>query len=157
MRPLPPYKQAHRLGVADAAYLAGLIDGEGSVGLTRRHARDNRQLVLSIANTDEAILIWVLNKTGVGKITDKRIARAHHTPSYTYTVANRQALAILAQCARYMISCKRQRADLALAEYVSVTPRNGRYSRELIAARESFEARFLAIGSRARIAHPTAQ
>jgi hypothetical protein len=36
------------MNVAEAAYLAGLIDGEGTIALSRRHASEHRQLVLSI-------------------------------------------------------------------------------------------------------------
>ena len=35
-----------------AAYIAGLIDGEGTITLTRLHAHENRRLVVSIANTE---------------------------------------------------------------------------------------------------------
>jgi hypothetical protein len=34
-----------------AAYVAGLVDGEGTITLTRLHAGENRRLVVSIANT----------------------------------------------------------------------------------------------------------
>lgn len=33
----------------DAAYIAGLIDGEGTVTLTRKHRNENRQLCVSIS------------------------------------------------------------------------------------------------------------
>lgn len=146
---MPLGKKPLVLSATDAAYLAGLIDGEGTIGLTRRHTGENRQLVLSIANTEAEILQWVLDRTGVGKITRKRISRAHHTPSHTYSVANRQALDILKQISPYLQSRKKQRAELALTEYVRLTPRNGRYSAETVVARRLFEARFLSIGSRA--------
>lgn len=37
-------KEVIRMGQADAAYIAGLIDGEGSVTLSRRHRNENRHL-----------------------------------------------------------------------------------------------------------------
>ena len=40
-----------KLPAASAAYIAGLIDGEGTITLTRLHAGANRRLVVSIANT----------------------------------------------------------------------------------------------------------
>ncbi|MGQ0429341.1 MAG: LAGLIDADG family homing endonuclease [Gammaproteobacteria bacterium] len=81
----------------DAAYLAGRIDGEGSIFLTRLHRGQNRQLALSISSTERPILEWVLAVTRVGKITTKRTARPHHAPGFTYMVGNRQAIALLAQ------------------------------------------------------------
>jgi hypothetical protein len=35
-----------------SAYIAGLIDGEGTITLTRMHANETRRLVVSIANTE---------------------------------------------------------------------------------------------------------
>ena len=46
------YREVKKLGQTDAAYIAGLIDGEGTVTLSRRHRNENRQLVISISNTD---------------------------------------------------------------------------------------------------------
>jgi len=46
-------------------------------------------------------------------------------------------------------TCKRARAELLLQRYVLVTPRNGRYTSELLAARTQLEASFFAIRSRA--------
>jgi len=40
-----------KLPAESAAYIAGLIDGEGTITLTRLHAGANRRLVVSIANT----------------------------------------------------------------------------------------------------------
>ena len=85
------------LSLAEAAYLAGLIDGEGTVTLSRKHAGDMRQLVVSISNTELPILEFALLSVGAGKLTRKRTERAHHTPSYAYALWNRQALALLAQ------------------------------------------------------------
>jgi hypothetical protein len=47
-------------------------------------------------------------------------------------------------------------AAYVLAEYVSVTPRNGRYSVDQRAARENFENRFFAISVRAPSKKPEA-
>jgi hypothetical protein len=38
------YKAVRSLSIQDAAYIAGLIDGEGTVTLTRRHVNERRQL-----------------------------------------------------------------------------------------------------------------
>jgi hypothetical protein len=88
------YKEVKSLDQTDAAYIAGLIDGEGTVTLSRRHRSENRQLVVSISNTDRPLLEFVLDTVGAGKITGKRTCQPHHTASYTYTISNRQALAL---------------------------------------------------------------
>ncbi len=49
------YKTGNSLKVAEAAYIAGLIDGDGTVTLTRKHRNENRQLAVTISNTDKKI------------------------------------------------------------------------------------------------------
>lgn len=133
------YRTARTLAAADAAYLAGLIDGEGTVTLTRKHANENRQLAVSISSTERKILEHVLDVTGVGKITNKRRDNEHHQPSFAYAVYNRHALPLLEQIYPYLRSYKRIRARLILHHYVRLTPRNGRYTPALHAEREAFE------------------
>jgi hypothetical protein len=144
---MPSYKETRDLAAADAAYIAGLVDGEGTITLSRRHAQDRRQLVVSIANTETPLLDFVLDRVGAGKITRKRISAAHHTPSYCYSIANRQALALVAQLQPYLRSHKRDRASLALSTYLRVTPRNGKYTAAIEQDRWAFEREFFAITS----------
>ena len=137
-----------RLDTADAAYIGGLIDGEGTITLSRRHACENRQLVVSISSTEKPILAYVLSKVGAGKITSKRIARTHHSPSFTYSIANRQALDLIGQVAPYLRSYKKKRAFHILRDYVRLTPRNGKYSEQVRLERTEFENTVLGIRSR---------
>ncbi len=141
-------RQTARLSETDAAYLAGLIDGEGTIALTRLHRGQNRQLVVSVSSTERALLEWVLHSTRVGKITSKRSSAAHHAPGLTYAVANRQALALLAQVTPLLKSYKAERARLILDDYVRLTPRNGKYDDALLAERADFERQFAAISMR---------
>ena len=139
------YKVAKTLSTAEAAYLAGLVDGEGTITLTRKHRTERRQLALSISSTERRILEYVLNTAGVGKITNKARSKDHHLQSYTYAVYNRQALQLLKQISPYLLSYKAGRAGLALKDYLRVTPRNGKYSPEMHAAKSAFEEKFLAL------------
>jgi hypothetical protein len=91
------YRQAHSLSPVDAAYIAGLVDGEGTITLSRRHAGDGRQLVISISSTERPILNFARETIGAGKITSKKSAKAHHAPAFTYAIGNRQALNLLIQ------------------------------------------------------------
>jgi len=127
-----------------AAYLAGLIDGEGTITLSRRHSNERRQLVVSIVSTEREIVDWARETIGAGKVTRKRTSSIRHTPSFTFSISNRQALEVLRQTMPHLRSYKRRRAELALERYVSLTPRNGKYSPDLLAARQLFELRFLA-------------
>ncbi|GMR08983.1 MAG: hypothetical protein BMS9Abin26_1995 [Gammaproteobacteria bacterium] len=137
------YKQVNSLNSSTAAYIAGLIDGEGSICLTRRHRNENRQLEVSISNTEVQLLEYVLKEAGAGRITRKRTYRNNHTPSATYIISNRQALDLLAQITRFLQTYKRKRSELILSDYIRLTPRNGKYNAELFAERTEFIDEFL--------------
>lgn len=133
------------LRAVEVGYIAGLIDGEGSITLTRIHRNEFRRLVVSISNNDLTLLEYVRDAVDAGRITSKRTYNPRHAPSFTYQVSSRQALVLLRLTAPYLRTYKAARARLALAEYVAVTPRNGKYDPERLARRADFEARFLAI------------
>lgn len=144
------YRKVNQLSAVDVAYIAGLIDGEGTIGLTRKHVGENRQLVISISSTEQSILNYVRTTIGAGRITCKRVSRAHHRPGLTFTLSNRQALALLSQIQPYLKSYKRERGALVLENYLALTPRNGKYTAELRCARTTFEQRFMNLTTRIR-------
>ena len=145
------------LSEVDAAYIAGIIDGEGTITLTRTHRGENRRPVVSISSTELSLLTYIRSTIGAGRITGKVCAEVHHSPSYTYYITSRQALTLLEQVCPFLRTYKFKRACLLLEEYQRVTPRNGRYTEELRAARAQLEDRFFAISTRAgttrRVAH----
>ena len=144
------YKVARMLTIDEAAYLAGLIDGEGTISLSRRHANEKRQLVVSISSTEPELVDWAAITMGVGKITRKRTSSDKHAPGLTYSVSNRQALAVLTQVMPYLRSYKRLRARLVLDKYLALTPRNGKYTDKVSLQREVFERAFLNTTTAAR-------
>jgi hypothetical protein len=133
------------LSIADAAYIAGLVDGEGTITLTRLHRNEQRRLVVSISNTDRALLEYVQQALSMGRITSKRTYSQLHTPSFAWQVSSKQALQVLLQIHPYLRTYKTRRAALALDLYLAVTPRNGKYGSDLRRQRADFERRFLAL------------
>jgi len=141
-------RHTEQLSPEVAAYIAGLVDGEGTVTLTRIHAKENRRIVVSIANTEHQILRFVIDQVGAGKITQKKTTSDRHTPSFCYAITSRQALALLRQIAPHLQSYKRQRAELALRCYELLTPRNGKYTRNQLADRLNFERELMSLNAR---------
>lgn len=139
------YKTTKQLTPPIAAYIAGLIDGEGTVTLCRKHKNENRQLAVSISSTEKYLLEYVLEAVGTGKITSKKTVKTHHSPSFTYAIYNRQALSLLEQISPYLQTYKKYRSQLILKDYLRLTPRNGKYSEELRAAKQDFEIQLLNI------------
>ena len=76
-----------RLTSSEAAYIAGIIDGEGTVTLTRTHRGENRRPIVSIRSTELPLLQYVRDVIGAGRITSKARARTHHSPSFAYCVS----------------------------------------------------------------------
>ncbi len=98
------YRAVRQLTAADAAYIAGLVDGEGTVTLTTMHRGDNRPLVVSISNTERGLLEFAQAALGAGQITGKRTYNVKHTPSFAFRVTSRQAVELLRQVAPYLRS-----------------------------------------------------
>jgi hypothetical protein len=129
--------------------VAGIIDGEGTITLTRTHRGESRRPVVSISSTELPLLQYIRSIVGAGRITGKITARDHHSPSFTYVISSRQALALLDQVSVHLRTYKLQRCRLLLDEYLAVTPRNGRYTSAQRAAKALFEKRFFALSIRA--------
>ena len=129
----------------EAAYIAGIVDGEGTVTLSRQHRNEQRRLVVSISNNDRPLLEYLQSCIGAGRITRKRTYAAGHAPSFTCYLTSRQALDLLQQIVPYLRTYKLHRARLALARYLALTPRNGKYDAPLLLERARFEHAFLAL------------
>ena len=133
------------MSTIERGYLAGLIDGEGTITLTVKQKNARRHLAVTISSTERNILEYAMKIIGVGKITTKITYKEQHSPSFTYQVYSRQALDVLKQVFVHLQSYKKKRAQLALKHYVALTPRNGKYTKELLKKRKQFEESFLSI------------
>ena len=122
------YKKVKKLKKEDAAYIAGIIDGEGTITLSVKQKGGTEHLAVTVSNTELPLLLYLSKVIGAGKVTNKKTYKAHHSLSYTYNLFNRQALDLLAQVGCYLKTYKAKRARLVLAHYISVTVRNGRYT-----------------------------
>lgn len=82
----PKMSELRTLSAVDAAYVAGIIDGEGTITLVRMHRGENRRPVVSISNTELQLLQYVLTVVGAGRITNKRTAaRTTHRALRTHS------------------------------------------------------------------------
>jgi hypothetical protein len=63
-----------------------VFDGEGTIMLARKHRNEHHQLAVSISSTEQKLLEFIKARIGVGKITNKRTSKSHHSPSFTYAV-----------------------------------------------------------------------
>jgi len=131
----------------EKAYIAGIIDGEGSIMLTKFHNNQYPAPCVSISSTTIELLQWIKEKTKVGTIKSKKnYNKINHKDSYTYIVKYDNAIELLKQIQPYLIiEIKKKRAELILTKYKKVTPRNGRYNEEMKANKERFYEEFISI------------
>ena len=140
-------KGGYTLLAEEKAYIAGIIDGEGSIMLLKFHKNQYPSPCISISSTSLELLQWIQIISEVGQVKSKKNYNPSlHKDSFTYEVKYNDAILLLEQIEPYLvISQKKIRAQLIIHEYKKLTPRNGRYSQDLIQAKEEFYKRFMAI------------
>lgn len=82
--------------------------------------------------------------TGVGVIKRKKnYNRERHKDCYSYVFKYNQAIEFIRDVYPYLIiESKKKRAELILRKYKAVTPRNGRYSEEMLREKDKFFEEF---------------
>lgn len=130
-----------------AAYLAGIIDGEGSITLTRNHQNEHRRPCISIASTDKELLNYIKSIIGGTISRKKNYNPEKHKNSYMLSVKNKNAVFfILKHIEPYLrIRQKKLRARFILKNYDAVTPRNGKYTSVMLENKFLFEEKFFQI------------
>ena len=113
------------LSESERAYLAGLIDGEGCIGLTKYHSRILRQdrigcycARMSIAMTGKELYDFQA-EIGVGKIRTQKRQHAHWKDVHVWHMGANACRTILPQVIPYL-RFKRQQAILLL-EYLNLS------------------------------------
>lgn len=126
----------------EISYIAGLIDGEGTITLSRNHPGEFRSPVLSMSNTSQELLDVMTNAFG-GSISIQRKTKQHHTQAWNWRVTGRKAIDAIRIILPYLRHPeKKRRAKLIRDTYLSVTSRNGKYSSQLLSAKLKFEDDF---------------
>lgn len=126
-------------------YIAGFLDGEGSITLARdrKYAKFKSPMV-SFSDNARGILEDIQASLPMrGSVISKTEARQNCSPSFTLQYKDNAALdlcALLQDKLRH--PSKRARAQLLVAQYKSITPRNGKYTAEMAKMKLEFEERF---------------
>jgi hypothetical protein len=132
-------------------YIAGLIDGEGTITLMSRHRNETRSPKVTISSTTLAMLRFVQDHCG-GQIKRQPHPHAQWKQAYEWFILYDSALALIAEVYPYLLEPeKRRRATLLLDSYKDVTPRNGKYSEEKRVERDAFEQEFFRNSSKVKL------
>lgn len=145
----------------EKAYLAGIIDGEGCIGIGRRRGATkggSKPLyitpTLQVKNTRKELLEWLVERYGGGiyESIDKRNDR--RKPIWGWVVAGQRALRAIKDARPYLL-LKTEQADLLLAlKRFSTTKRDrlGRICKAMtpvdFAANENVAARITVLNRR---------
>lgn len=129
----------------EKAYIAGIIDGEGSIMLQRFHTNQYPAPCVSIASTTIELLTWLKDTIGYGVIIKKKNYNPEkHKLSYSFVIKHNNAIKLLEDIYPYLIiESKRKRAEMIITQYKALTPRNGRYTDEQLAKKELFYEEFI--------------
>lgn len=131
-------------------YLAGLLDGEGSVIVSRTRGRgsinDSISMRVCITNTDLALIEWLLSELG-GSFVSKKILKEHHKQAYQWLLGGKNAARFLSAVLPYL-RIKRAQAEAGLRIAETVGDRSARLSEEVMEIREEAfaEIRYLNSG-----------
>ena len=124
------------------AYMAGILDGEGSIQLVNISKGCFRSPVVCISNNEIEILNIFKDAYG-GTIVKKKIYKEHHQQSYDWKITYNGAIKVLKDLLPYMLHKEKiRRANLIINTYPKVTKRNGKYTDEELALKLSFENEF---------------
>jgi len=103
------------MSIAQAAYLAGLVDGEGSIIAVKRNSEGRHTWRLQVANTKLPLLSWCIEVTGVGTIVTTKSRNDKHQDGHWWQCYSWNAYDVLRQIVPYMI-IKRELALRMMAE-----------------------------------------
>lgn len=147
--------------IAHKAYIAGIIDGEGTVGIwksnTGVHSMAGRSpsyiLRMSVKMTDEGVIKWLAHITGVKYWSQFNKRPGNHKPwIYQWTFTGRKAARLIREIYPYLI-VKQKQCDVAL-EFIKTLQRRNyfgvRLNHKTVVARELLRRRMQALNKRGR-------
>jgi len=121
------------------SYLAGFVDGEGTIGVSKRKRIKwfCYDPYLSIANSDLPVLEYINKTIGFGSIRRSKSIRFGRKPVYSYWTSNKNAKTIIKALYPYLI-VKKEQAKLLLdmpkrgGTYTPKTETNRREQQEIV-------------------------
>ena len=123
-------------------YLAAIIDGEGTITLTKDG--EFRYPTIQVTSTTYDIIDFLKKNFG-GAISKKneQLRNPKWKQAYNWKLERRKAIELLEEIVGLLQEPKKKaRAELIIRDYIRLTPRNGRYNEELRQKKHEFEEQF---------------
>lgn len=113
------------MNIVQIAYLAGIIDGEGSVSIVKD--RNGFKPQLTISNNFKPLLLWCRDVVGLSaSLSSKKPRKETHAISYDLRWSYNKAIQVAIIISPYIIVKKSQ--IRCLLKWPDVVKRNGRYA-----------------------------
>lgn len=129
----------------EAAYIAGMVDGEGSLGIYKKEPPGRNvsyAVAFNITNTNMEVLRWIKDKLGAGKIDPRPGRKKQHKPVHQLIFETEEITPILLRIKNHLI-VKIEQAELVLQFIAETRPacnNNGLTIEEVIAKDVLFRA-----------------
>src|SRR2546427_8215430 len=92
------YVPADPLTEVEIGYLAGIIDGEGTIGIYKGREPYSYRLALIVTNTHRPMLEWLRSRIG-GSLTRRGMRqKSHHKPAWQIVLWQARAAALIEVC-----------------------------------------------------------
>lgn len=102
------FEQCGDIPKEDLPYVAGFLDGDGSISLSRQAYKKKYTYAshVSFSNNNPLTLLWIANKTG-GRVTPQKMKETDRTRPYELSLNKKQQHALLTQINPYLLVKKR--------------------------------------------------
>lgn len=133
------------LSVVKLAYMAGLIDGEGTVSLRRNGDGKARFPVVHFNSTTVEMVSWAAENFG-GRQYAYPARKVGHKPYFHWLSSRGHSLTVLSAILPYMLEPKkRARAELILSDYRPSLPGTNQHDVDEADRRKQFEDKFFSL------------
>jgi hypothetical protein len=130
-------------------YISGFFDADGHITLSAMNKGKNKTICVGFTNIDlkllEEIKEFIDNQiSGKGTITKRTSKEEHHSTCYNLIYRYNLGLLVVENINSKHYK-KSKKINLVLNDYKKVTPRNGKYTEDMIKIREKFINEFFSL------------
>jgi hypothetical protein len=116
---------------AERGYLAGIIDGEGTISFSRCMGngknRNSYRLLLSVSNTDQRLILWLHERFGGTRFESRTSGKSPRKRRlYGWTIITNKAIVMCREIAPYLV-IKREQAEMMAGGFIHL-PLDGRFA-----------------------------
>lgn len=130
-------------------YISGFFDADGHITLSTTNKGKNKTVCVGFTNIDLRLLEEIkefidIEISGKGSISKRTSKEEHHSTCYNLVYRYNLGLLVAGKINSKHYK-KRKKIKLVIDEYKKVTPRNGKYTEDMLKIREKFINEFFSL------------